>query len=273
MEFLESEFLETAQNIDSSEIKERIGFSDPLTSISLFTGAGGFDLGFAQAGFDVRVMVENEENACDTLHLNMERFDDYTKPEILQEDIRDLETQEILEAADLKKGEPTVVYGGPPCQGFSHSNRNRSKDDERNALYLEMVRVVDEAKPVFFIMENVKGLATMDDGEVIKQVCRDFRDCGYNVRWDILDAADYGVPQHRERVFIIGKRVDMLRQPPFGNPQMCIAAATGKIHHPEFFRDKHDLKDPEQTDLGSFSNEPETLEEFLSQTLQKGGFE
>lgn len=267
-----SQFLERLENEEVESIQERIGYRDPPVGISLFSGVGGFDLGMEQAGFDVRVMVEENQQACEVLERNMpDFFCEYTEPEIIQDDIRQVSTKQILDAADLQVGETTAVFGGPPCQGFSQAG-DRDEDDPRNELYMEMVRVVQEAKPVFFVMENVKGLATMDDGEVIKQVCREFRDCGYNVRWDVLDAADYGVPQHRERVFIIGKRVDIMAFPSYApRPQMHIAAKPGRITHPEFFREKHDLQDPEQTGLETFTSEPDSVDELLEQMIQEGG--
>lgn len=255
---------------DEEELRMRLGYRRVPIGVSLFSGAGGFDLGFAQAGFDVRAMVENEETACETLRQNMHYFDDYTEPSIIQEDIREVTARQILEAADVGVGGVTAVYGGPPCQGFSMAG-NRDPDDERNALYREMVRIVHEAKPVFFVMENVPGLATMEDGDVIRRVCDEFRQGGYNVKWDILNAADYGVPQRRRRTFIFGKRIDVVAQPPFGNPQVHLGAKPGRVEHPEFFREKHDLEEPDQARLDAFTDEPETVDEMLEQMIQDGG--
>lgn len=273
----DNDFMGTLRAEDTEDVAEqvrgRIGHCDPPIGVSLFSGAGGFDLGMEWAGIDVRVMVEKEEDACETLKLNIDSFNDHTEPEIIQEDIYEVSTEQILDAAGVGVGGVTVVFGGPPCQGFSHANPNRSPDDERNELYQEMVRVVNESKPLYFVMENVKGLATVADGEVIKNVCKEFQQCGYNVTWDVLNAADYGVPQRRKRVFIIGKRVDVMRQPPFDwqNPQMHIAAKPGKIRHPEFFREKFDMQDPEQTGLDSFTSESETVDELLEDMIQNGG--
>lgn len=255
---------------EDQELQERLGHCDPPIGVSLFTGAGGFDLGFAQAEFDVRVMVENNETCCDTLRANMECFNDHTEPEIIQEDIREVDTSEILDAADVGVGGITAIYGGPPCQGFSMSG-NRELDDPRNALYLQMVRIVHQAKPVFFIMENVPGLATMENGQVIQKVCDDFRQGGYDVKWDILNAADYGVPQRRRRVFIFGRRVDIMAMPAFGNVQMHIGAKPGRVDHPEFFVERHDLKPSDQATLDAFTEEPETLDELLEQAMQRRG--
>lgn len=256
---------------DDEQLRERLGHRDPPIGVSLFSGAGGFDLGFEQAGFDVRVMVEQGETACDTLRLNMDAFNDHTEPEIIQKDIREVGTSEILDAADVGIGGITVVFGGPPCQGFSLAG-NRDPDDERNALYLEMVRIVHQAKPVFFVMENVPGLATMEDGQIIQQVCDEFRQGGYNVTWDILNAANYGVPQRRRRVFIIGRRIDVMTQPSsFGNPQVHIGAVPGRVDHPDFFVEKHHLQPSEQATLDTFTDDPKTLNEMVEQMIQNGG--
>lgn len=217
-------------------------------------------------------MVEYEDTACETLRLNMHCFDDHTDPVIINEDIREVETRQILDAAGVGIGGVTTVFGGPPCQGFSMAG-NRDPDDERNALWLEMVRVVHQAKPLYFVMENVPGLATMEDGAVIKRVCNRFAEGGYNVKWDILNAADYGVPQRRKRVFVMGKRVDVMTPPPFGigNPQIHIGAVAGRVDHPDFFVEKHDMQPSEQVTLGAFTDKPETLDEMLEQVIQKGG--
>lgn len=255
---------------DDERLQERLGHRDPPIGISLFSGAGGFDLGFEQAGFDVRVMVENQAEACDTLRLNRDVFNDHTEPEIIQKDIREVTTKEILNAADIGIGEATVVFGGPPCQGFSLAG-NRDPNDKRNALYLEMVRIVHQAKPVYFVMENVPGLATMEDGEVIKQVCNEFRQGGYNVTWSVLNAANYGVPQRRRRVFIMGRRIDVVTQSAFGNPQVHIGAVPGRVDHPDSFVEKHGLQPSEQATLDSFTDDPETLDEMMEQMIQNGG--
>lgn len=267
------QFLETLEEgaSEPEKLKERIGYRDPPIGVSLFTGVGGFDLGMEQAGFDVRVMVEENQQVCDVLERNMpDFFCEHTEPEIIQDDIREVHTEQILDAADLQVGEATAVFGGPPCQGFSMAG-DRDPGDERNELYQEMVRVVNEAKPVHFVMENVKGLASMQDGEVIQNVCRQFQQCGYHVKWDVLDAADFGVPQHRERVFIIGKRVDVMAFPDAPRPQMHIAAKPGEIHHPEFFREKYGIQDPEQTGLETFTSEPESVDDLLEQMIQDRG--
>jgi len=262
-----------------------------LTHISLFTGCGGFDLGMSMAGFESRVMVEWDKACCETLRANWhwkelkKRTDGkgnplwkspdeinlphYHKrePVILQEDITKLSTEKILEAADLKVGEATVVTGGPPCQGFSTAGK-RMIDDPRNILFKEFVRVVREALPKFFIFENVPGLVSMAKGEIIKQICEEFANCGYDVSWRLLNAANYGVPQRRIRVIIIGKRIDLMYFPERGNPQLHMGAIPGEVDHPENFRKKHNMPLKNQATLPDFK-EPETVEELLRQTMKR----
>lgn len=110
----------------------------------------------------------------------------------MQRDIRTLSSEEILAAAGAKVGEIDAVIGGPPCQGYSHANNCRFIDDPRNSLYKEFVRVVRDLRPMYFSMENVKGLATIGKrGEVIRQVVSDFAKCGYQVTWTVQNAADF----------------------------------------------------------------------------------
>lgn len=225
------------------------------TAISLFSGCGGMDLGMMSAGFEVRVMIDNDKNCCDTLYANFVQRALYRKkrsaPVILHQDITKTSTAELLRAADLQVGEATVVTGGFPCQGFSMANPNRGRHnlvknpfrDKRNKLYLECVRVVREALPEAFIFENVPGLIPMGKGRVIDMICRDLASCGYDVIWDNLNAADYGVPQIRWRVFFIGTRVDHLYfdcDRPDDPPQLHIGCP-GRYKHPDFFMKRYKI--------------------------------
>jgi len=170
------------------------------TVISLFTGAGGLDLGFEQAGYEIRVCVENDPVTCKTLRRNRPHW------KIIEKDIRFVTTEEILEAAGLRAGEPTVVTGGPPCQPFSTLGKRKALEDPRGALLREFIRVVNEARPRVFLFENVPGLCSVNRGRILKELLEAFNDIGYNVNYDILNAADYGVPQVRKRLFILGSR-------------------------------------------------------------------
>jgi DNA (cytosine-5)-methyltransferase 1 len=266
----ESTYLGPLRGEDDKAVRARIGYSDPPTHVSLFAGIGGFDLGLHRAGYDTLVAVEENQDAADTYRLNSADWGpDNSPPVMMERDIRKVSTWEILDAADAGVGEITTITGGPPCQGFSHIG-NRDKEDPRNELYTEMVRIVHQAKPVTFVMENVPGLATMKDGQAIREVCDHFAAGGYEVSWQKLDAADYGVPQHRERVFVIGKRIDVLGLPADGRPQLHIGAKPGSISHPEWFRDRHDLTASEQAGLDAFCDDAETLDEILEQVIQDG---
>lgn len=163
------------------------------TVVSLFAGAGGMDLGFIHAGFDVIWANDFDVNAVNTYRRNI-------GDHIVHGDITQIPSEEI-------PGEDVdVVIGGFPCQGFSVANTKRSMEDKRNFLYLELLRIVKDKKPKFFVAENVKGLLSMSKGKVIEMIKNDFEKLGYTVEYRVLNAADYGVPQLRERVIIIGNR-------------------------------------------------------------------
>ncbi|MBF89768.1 MAG: DNA (cytosine-5-)-methyltransferase [Candidatus Marinimicrobia bacterium] len=166
------------------------------TVISLFAGAGGMDLGFKQAGFDIIWANEFEEIFAQTYRKNIGGH-------IVVGDIKKIRNKDIPKKAD-------IVIGGFPCQGFSIANNNRvsvGMKDERNHLYKEMLRVIRHVRPKFFVAENVKGILNMQRGAVMELIFNDFKKLGYSLEYKLLNAADYGVPQQRERVFIIGNRV------------------------------------------------------------------
>lgn len=161
--------------------------------ISLFSGAGGMDLGFVQAGFDIIWANDNFPEAIDTYRKNIGNH-------IVYGDIRMIESKDIPD-------NPDVVIGGFPCQGFSIANTKRSMEDQRNFLYKEMLRIIRDKKPKIFVAENVKGILSMEKGKVIEMIKKDFESLGYYVEARLLNAAEYGVPQQRERVVIIGNRL------------------------------------------------------------------
>ena len=162
--------------------------------VSLFSGAGGFDLGFSQAGHETIWANDIWKEATETYELNLGHH-------IVCKDIRKIASEEIPES--------DIIIGGFPCQGFSLANTKRNEKDERNFLYLEFVRIVNDKKPSFFLAENVKGILSLGKGKIFDIIIKDFSDIGYNVDYAVLNAADYGVPQTRERVFILGKRKDV----------------------------------------------------------------
>ncbi len=165
-----------------------------MNVVSLFSGAGGLDLGFIMAGNKIIWANDLYEDAVDTYRKNL-------GDHIVLKDIREVKTQDIPDC--------DIVIGGFPCQGFSVANWKRHVDDERNTLYKQLIRVIHDKQPKFFLAENVKGLTNMEHGEVFKLVLQDFSSLGYKVKWKVLNAADYGVPQTRQRVIITGVRNDI----------------------------------------------------------------
>ena len=164
------------------------------TVVSLFAGAGGMDLGFQKAGFEIIWANDFDKDSVDTYNKNFGNH-------IVLGDIKDIPSSDI-------PNNPDVVIGGFPCQGFSINNKKRSMDDERNHLYKEMLRIIKDKKPKYFVAENVKGILSLEKGEVIKLIVNDFKKIGYDVDYKVLTASDYGVPQNRQRVFIIGNRIN-----------------------------------------------------------------
>lgn len=166
---------------------------DNYTVVSLFCGAGGMDLGFKQAGFKILWANDFDKDAATTYKNNI-------GDHIVLDDISKIKDEEIPE-------NPDVIIGGFPCQGFSVANTKRSMKDERNFLYKEMLRIIKDKQPKVFVAENVKGLLSMEKGKVIDMIVKDFETIGYKVNYKVLNSADYGVPQTRERVIIIGNRI------------------------------------------------------------------
>lgn len=194
--------------------------------IDLFSGCGGLSLGFEMGGFKIPVAIEIDDWASETYKHNHP----YTR--VLTEDIVN-----IVDLDDLLFEDESLIgiIGGPPCQGFSLSG-NRDKKDPRNSLFMEFVRFVGYFQPLFFVMENVPGILSSKtkDGEYVKDIIlSQFNDVGYNVLVTKLDASEFGVPQHRVRVFFIGIRDDLvfdeneLTPKPFvfGDDQVSLADA------------------------------------------------
>ena len=162
---------------------------------SLFSGCGGLDLGFIQAGYEIVWANDFFKEAVETYKYNIGEH-------IVFGDITQIPSTDVPDNFD-------ILLGGFPCQGFSVANTKRSMHDERNFLYKELLRLIRDKQPKFFVGENVKGLLSMQKGEVIKMIVEDFRALGYHVEYRLLKASDYGVPQHRERIFIIGNRLGL----------------------------------------------------------------
>lgn len=165
--------------------------------IDLFCGVGGLSLGFEQAGFEVISAVDMWKDAIITYNHN--RKDKVAKVETVE----DFNENDL--PALIKSNHITGIIGGPPCQGFSTVGR-REIDDPRNKMYLEFYKAVKMAMPDFFVIENVKGMLTLNKGAFVKDLIERFgeKGLGYNISYQLLNAADYGIPQNRYRVFYVG---------------------------------------------------------------------
>jgi DNA (cytosine-5)-methyltransferase 1 len=167
--------------------------------IDLFAGAGGMSEGFQQAGFRAAAAVEFDEMAARTFSFN------HPDVPLIVGDIRNISPEQVLDQAGVGAEAIDVVCGGPPCQGFSLAGP-RIADDPRNKLFLEFVRFVRVLKPRFFIFENVSGLTSMLGGAALTAIINEFTSLGYSCCHEVLNAADYGVPQSRPRFILIGSR-------------------------------------------------------------------
>ena len=200
-----------------------------MNIISLFSGAGGLDLGLVQAGNQIIWANDIDPDAVATYKKNIGSH-------IICADIKDVDIAMLPDNAD-------AVVGGFPCQGFSQANLLRTADDERNLLYKFFYKVIKEKQPRFFIAENVRGLMSLDKGAVVEQIIADFEKAGYATSVNLAHLADYGVPQTRQRVFIIGQRNDvgdtiMFRFPKKthgknGLPQPWVSIKSVLEHYPE----------------------------------------
>ena len=178
-----------------------------LRSISLFSGAMGLDLGLMQAGIDIQIGQDFDSSCIQTMDTNGHKG--------IAGDIRNISADSILEQVGMKVGEPFLVCGGPPCQPFSTAGKRLGINDPRGSLFKEFVRMIDEIRPRFFVMENVKGLmssALKDENgnntntKVLDVILDEFRKLNYKTVYGVLDAVNYGVPQFRERFVMIGSR-------------------------------------------------------------------
>jgi DNA (cytosine-5)-methyltransferase 1 len=178
-----------------------------LNAIDLFAGAGGLSLGLVRAGFDIRVAIDSWQLAVDTYTKNFQH------PAIC-EDISYLSSGRLLDYAGIPTGRVDLLAGGPPCQGFS-LQRIGPDSDKRNQLVLEFATLIQDLKPRAFLMENVAGLLGRRGRELFGQFLRLVEDGGYNTLVDVVNAADYGVPQNRRRVLVLGWRRE---DPPLSLP-------------------------------------------------------
>lgn len=166
--------------------------------IDLFCGAGGLTQGFHKAGFETIYAVEYSDIYAKTYALN------FPEVNLHVGDIKDISNEKIKEIAD--KYDVDIIVGGPPCQGFSIAGNigRRFLEDPRNRLFMEYYRFVEIIKPKMFVIENVAAMVTHNKGKTIKEIIEVFSNIGYKVKYKVLNSVNYGVPQERRRVFIVG---------------------------------------------------------------------
>lgn len=193
-----------------------MGNMNKLKAISLFSGAMGLDLGIEKAGIEIRLCVEMNKTAVATIRKN-------TNIPVIDRDITTVPYTEMLEVAGLRKDEVDLVVGGPPCQAFSTAGARRGLNDFRGNVIIQYLRVISEIQPKYFILENVRGILSAklnaipeeyqeyndikdNSGSVIRFLANEFRKLGYTISFSLFNAANYGVPQIRERVIIFGAK-------------------------------------------------------------------
>lgn len=197
-----------------------------LTAIDLFSGCGGLSLGLKRAGFRVLAAVELDELAAETYAQNLK------KTLVLRSDIRRISPRAMLKQCGLKRGELDLLAGCPPCQGFSTLrtlNGHAEIDEPMNDLVFQFRRFVRGLLPKTIMMENVPGLAKDDR---LKSFCRSIKKLGYSVKFEVLDAADFGVPQRRRRMILIGSRLGEVTFAPKRKKAATVRDALGGLAVP-----------------------------------------
>ncbi|MEW6036560.1 MAG: DNA cytosine methyltransferase [Candidatus Micrarchaeota archaeon] len=195
---------------------------EELVAVDIFAGAGGASDGLKQAGFVVKVANEINPHAALTYKAN------HPETILIEKDVRKLAAEEILDAAG---GKVHLLFAGLPCQGFSHAGQRKQKD-RRNYLFKEVVRLARKVRPTFVLIENVRGILTMKKGWFLRAITESLEGAGYKVSWRVINATDFGVPQRRERVFILGSKLRDVDINSFKQEQMrrvSVAEAIGDL--------------------------------------------
>lgn len=178
-------------------------------AISLFSGAGGMDIGIRQAGFQIAAEVEIDEHACATLRAAVAR--EHLDTKIFEKSIKDICPIEMMNDLGINECELDLLFGGPPCQPFSLAGKQRGLEDHRGSLLFEIIRFAKAIKPKVILLEQVKGLLSAKGptgkvGDIFNMFISKLEKIGYRPKWRVLLAADFGVPQMRERLFVVATR-------------------------------------------------------------------
>lgn len=182
--------------------------TDP-SALSLFSGAGGMDIGVEDAGFSIRAQIEEDEHCVNTLRTAKKRR--RTQSLIIEGDIREIDPAALRHKLGLRRHSLDLLFGGPPCQSFSLAGKQRGIEDERGLLLFQMIRFAKEFRPAVVFLEQVKGLISSRgpqgrQGEVFASFLAGLNEIGYAPKWQVIVAADFGVPQLRERLFVVATR-------------------------------------------------------------------
>jgi DNA (cytosine-5)-methyltransferase 1 len=211
-----------------------------MIGVELFSGAGGMSVGATLAGVDIQIAVEIDYFAASTFSHN------HKTAKVIQKDIRSIRSIDLN-----SRSKPIILFGGPPCQGFSKSNlRTRNSKNENNWLFKEYVRLVKQSRPDWIVLENVYGMLGTEGGLFIEQILDSFKKLGYSVTYQVLNAMDYGVPQNRERVFIVGN----LHNSEFDFPKPL---KSNVISVKEALHDLPDLKNGEKGGVKKYKSSPQ----------------
>lgn len=194
--------------VKESEIKT----ARKYTTIELFAGAGGLALGIEKAGFDTLGLIEFDRDASDTLKCNRPEW------KVINDDIANISCLDLPEYFDLEIGELDLLSGGAPCQSFSYAGKRLGLEDARGTLFYHYAKFLEQLQPKMFLFENVKGLLSHDKGKTYRVITDIFQNCGYSIKYKVLNAWDYGVAQKRERLITIGIRNDLTDKITFDFP-------------------------------------------------------
>ena len=204
------------------------------TAVDLFSGAGGLSLGAQNAGFKIITAIEKDLASAQTFKKN------HSYSYVINDDIETVNAKKL----DVK---PFIIFGGPPCQGFSTSNtQTRNLKNKNNLLFREFVRFVEELSPEWFLFENVEGIVSFNKGATAKYIEQCFSNLGYTVSSKVLCAADYGVPQNRNRFIMVGNKSGICFEFP--------KAQKKKITVAEAISDLPDLDNGQKLDKGDYKN-------------------